>query len=112
MMDRLRERSPLVRTRSPDWVAASAKPCCCSPLVQPRSRGGLERFFRSSTRVFFCFAIGGIVRPSLRGRCARGCQVRRLPFDNVRMRMYYDEWAWQDEEFSGHGNECECDLDR
>src|SRR5215469_14603406 len=57
MMVRRRDRSPLARTRSSPVVASSAKPCSWKPRVQPRCRGGLERFFRISTRTFFFFAM-------------------------------------------------------
>src|SRR5271167_1990101 len=57
MMVRLRDRSPLARMRSSLSVASSAKPCDWKPRVHCRWRGGLERFFRRSTRTFFFLAI-------------------------------------------------------
>src|SRR5579862_6406638 len=57
MMVRFRDKSPLARTRSWLSVASSAKPCSWKPLVQPCWRGGLERFLRRSTRIFFFLAI-------------------------------------------------------
>ena len=58
-MVRRRDRSPLARMRSSCGVelASSWKPCSSKPRVHVRVRGGLERFFRISTRTFFFFAI-------------------------------------------------------
>src|SRR5687767_1378666 len=67
MMVRLRERSPLARTRSPEEVASSSKPCDWNSRVQSFGRAGFVRFFRSSTRIFFFFDIFHKVEGSAAG---------------------------------------------
>src|SRR5262249_44755265 len=57
MMVRLRESSPLARTRSWPGVVSSGSSSCWKLRVHCRCRGGLERFLRSSTRIFFFFAM-------------------------------------------------------
>src|SRR4029453_15629024 len=61
MMVRIRNTPPLARTRSPPTVASFSKPCRAKSRVHPCARGGLARFLRSSTRVFFFLDIASLL---------------------------------------------------
>src|SRR5262245_51679215 len=92
MMVRRRDRSPLARTRSSPVVASSAKPCSWKPRVQPRCRGGLERFLRRSTRTFFFFFD---IPPPFAGVLSQVAVISfRLPSPPLRGRGVRREGVW------------------